>query len=327
MILCKTPFRISFFGGGTDIFNYFSKFGGLVISSTIDKYCYVTFKKNLLETDNKISIFYNLKEELNDPKKIRHPLIRQIFIEKKIKSAEMHYDADLPGMSGLGTSSSFGVGLIHAIDHSKNKKISPKNLSNEVIDIERYKLQESGGYQDQIACAYGGLNKIMFNTKYKYNFKVKKIELKKHIMNQINNSIILVHLDLKRQSSKHSLANFKLNKHIIKNLNEIKNHAQIAENYLINGQLESFGDLLNETWMQKREIKEISNSFIDRVYKRVYNTNLVLGGKLLGAGGGGFILFWVKENKQKELRRKLINLNLKYVDINLTNEGSKIIEI
>lgn len=327
MIICKTPFRISFFGGGTDIYSYFSKFGGIVLSTTINKYCYVTFKNNFDDKKKNYNLSYNIMENVNNVKEIKHPLIREIFIEKKIKSADVHYDADLPGMSGLGTSSSFGVGLINSIEFSRKKKISPKNLASQVINIERNKLNEAGGYQDQISCTYGGFNKIIFDKKYKDNFKVNKLLFDKNIIDRINASIILVYLNLKRQSSEYSVANFKLDKDIIQNLHVIKNHAKIAENFLYKGDLDSFGNLLNETWLEKRKINKVSNNMIDSIYRKIYKTNLILGGKLLGAGGGGFMLFWTKNNKKNQLKNKLKKFRLKYSEIKLTDVPSKVLLI
>ena len=326
MIYSKTPFRVSFFGGGTDFYNYFKFKKSLVIGSAIDKYIYVFLNKfysNLF--DHNIRLFYSKNEFVNKNREIDHTVIRKIFEKEKItKDVELHILSELPSYIGLGSSSSFTVGLLKCINSFKYKKvISKKKLAQEAIFTEQVLLKENVGYQDQILASFGGINAIKFLGQ---KYKVEPINTKFDIKKLINN-LFLVYTGIKRtasniESKKFSPENKKNIDHL-DNINEISFEAYKCFKNSRSGDF--FGKLLHETWLQKKKIhKVVSNKIIDNIYDKGIEAGAE-GGKLLGAGAGGFVLFYVDKNKQNNFLKAFDKKN--YLRFNIDYNGSKTFKI
>jgi D-glycero-alpha-D-manno-heptose-7-phosphate kinase len=321
MIISKTPLRISFFGGGTDFPEYFNKTKTRVIGTAIDKSIYITNSFFSNEKKIKFKLFYREVEKVNKVNLIKHKVIRKLFQKIRIKNnLELHFISDLPSFSGLGSSSSFSTGLMNLIFFLNKKLINKNDLARFVIDFERNDLKECVGFQDQIFASYGGFNSISFEGR---KFKVKKYSLNKDIQKIENNSFI-VHTDLKRKAI--SIEKKKLNRinKNIKYLNSIKSISEEANKYLELEKLsKNFSYLLNETWKQKKKLHEnVSNKLIENLY----NKGLAHGataGKLLGAGNGGFLYFYVPKKNQYNFLRYFKDA----IKINFEEEGSKIINI
>jgi len=322
MIISKTPYRISFFGGGTDYPAWYKKNGGSVISTTIDKYIYISCRILPPFFKHKYRIVWSHIETVNKLNEIKHkPVKKMIELYKIKKGLEIHYDGDLPARSGMGSSSVFVVGLMNLFNAFQGKKIKKKKLAQDSINFEQKILREIVGSQDQISATYGGFNKIIF--KKGGGFNVKAISLKRKTMERLNKNLLLVYTGYKRTA--HHIAKSYVNKlqtskknHILK----ISKYAEKAEKALKRGNLNEFGKLLNEAWIEK---KNLSTSITNPSINKIYNTAIIngaLGGKLLGAGGGGFFIFYVPYKKQK----KFIKIFKKFITIpfKFTLEGSKI---
>ena len=323
MIISKTPYRISFFGGGTDYPTWYKKKGGSVISATIDKYIYISCRTLPPFFTHKYRIVWSHIETVKKLNEIKHRAVREMIKSFKIKKGlEIHYDGDLPARSGMGSSSVFVVGLMNLFNHFNNKKINKNKLAKKSIYFEQKILREVVGSQDQIAATYGGFNKIIF--KKRGGFRVKPILIKKRIIKKLNDNLLLVYTGYKRTA--HYIAKGYVNKlqttkkeYII----EISKYVNKAEKALKTGQLDKFGKLLNEAWQEKKKLStSISNPTIDKIYNEAMR-NGALGGKLLGAGGGGFFIFYVPQPKQKRFIKKLKNFIT--VPFKFTSEGSKIL--
>ena len=322
MIISKTPFRISFFGGGSDYPTWVKKFGGSVISASIDKYCFISCRSLPNFFEHNYRIVYSKIENVKKPDEIKHPSVRNILIWKKmLNGLEIHYDGDLPARSGLGSSSAFSVGLINAIEAYKGNMISKKELAKQAIHLEQNIIGENVGSQDQIASAYGGLNKISLNKDG--TFKVKKIILEKKVLNKLNENFMLFFSGRTRIASsiaKEQIENISKNE---KQIHQMVNMVDVSINLLLKNDLDSFGKLLNETWQMKKSLSnKISNAEIDEIYSLGIK-NGALGGKLLGAGGGGFILFYAKKKDHLKIKNALSKLT--FVPFNFENLGSSIV--
>ncbi len=324
MIVSRTPFRISFFGGGTDFPVWYNKHGGSVISSTIDKYCYINLRKLPPFFNHKYSIRYKESEIVNSINQIKHPSVKHCFktFIKKGECLELVHHADLPDRSGIGSSSSFTVGLLNCIFSYKNKKISKHNLALSAINIEQNKIKENVGSQDQIIASYGGLNKISFSKK---KITINKILMKDSSFKEFNDSLVLFFTGFSRNSSdvtKYYLKNMKNNKSKLLEISQITNEAfNIFQSKKIN--IEKIGFYLNESWKLKRNLSsKVTNELIDKMYQNGID-NGAYGGKLLGAGSGGFICFLVDPSEKKKFISRF--KNILHIPINLENSGSKII--
>ncbi len=322
MIISKTPYRISFFGGGSDYPSWYKYNFGEVISASINKYIYISVKKYEPFFKTKFRITYSKIENTNSINKIQHNVVRNALKRYEFNSGlEINYFADLPSNSGIGSSSSFTVGLINSLNTLKKKELSKENLSKESIFFEQNILKENVGSQDQIACAYGGVNNIKFIKINK--FKVLSLIKKKFFFNKLSKNLFIVFSGISRNAdliSKSYTTNLKNKNQYIR---EILAHVNLAKKIIKNGDTDEFGRLLGETWNVKKKLgKIITNQKIDFLYKKGLNSG-ALGGKLLGAGSGGFILFYVKdENKAKFFRafsKKII------IPIEFSYEGSSII--
>tara|TARA_B100002019_G_scaffold239724_1_gene215177 strand:- start:130 stop:1104 length:975 start_codon:yes stop_codon:yes gene_type:complete len=320
MIIAKTPFRISLFGGGTDFPSYYLKNGGCVVGGTIDKYCYVTARYLPVVFDYKHRIVWSKNETVNNYKDIHHPTVRSVFKLLNIKKGhEIHYQGDLQKNSGLGTSSSFCVGLINALYNLQNKKINKKNLALKAIHVEQNILKENCGSQDQIWAAYGGFNII--NFKKNGNFEVKKI---KKVFRNLDQNMFLIYTGLNRFSDnveKDKIKNLDKN---FKNLDKIKNITNYFVKNLDNKlSIDLCASLMNDYWNIKKKLsKKVTNSFINEIYKEGLN-NGAIGGKVIGSGGGGFLLFCCKKNKQKKFLNGFKRLPI--IKFKFTDSGSEVI--
>jgi D-glycero-alpha-D-manno-heptose-7-phosphate kinase len=307
MIISKTPYRISFFGGGTDYPEWYMKNGGKVLSTTIDKYLYITCRFLPPFFKHKHRISYSKIEEVNNHKNIKHKVIKNVLElylpKKKIPGLEIHYDGDLPSRSGMGSSSCFVVGMINLLNqYFKKKTLTKKELANISINFEQKIIHETVGIQDQIATSYGGFNKIIINEKGDFN--LDKIFSKNNSANELMENIYLVFTGINRTAQ--FIAESYIHKLNDKNkdMHEIIKHVDIAYNYLRDKNYDNFGYLLNETWMIKKNLShKVSNPKINDIYNLGIKSG-AYGGKLLGAGGGGFILFYVPKKNQKKFQIK-----------------------
>lgn len=319
MLISKTPLRISFIGGGTDHLVDEKSYGS-VISTSINKYIYIALNNHFKK---EISISYRIKEDVSSIDNIRHPIFRETLrhfnIKKGIGISSM---ADISSEgTGLGSSGSFSVGLINLLSKLKNKKLKKNDIAKLAYDIERYKCNVMGGKQDQIQAANGGFNQIYFYENG--SFKVKKLVISAQRLRKLKENLIVFNTGIVRQSSK-------IQRKVVKNQN-IKTEFKILNSYLedfkkelISGDLNNCGKILNETWnIKKKYSGNVSSPFIDKCYNFALK-NGALGGKILGAGGGGFLLFYCPKKLQSNLKRRL---KLQTFDFDFTNDASKIIKI
>lgn len=322
MIITKTPFRMSFFGGGTDMPEFFNEGYGSVISTTFDKYVYVTVRHlpRFFEYSNEI--IYSKTERVTNVNDIVHPMVRNAM--KMLDMHELHiaYDADLPARTGLGTSSTFAVGLLNAFHCLKGQHKSKNDLANEAIKVERELCNEAGGWQDQIAASFGGLNRIDFKDN---SYTVNPIIISPERKEKLDDNLLLFFTGFTRfsaeiqASTKASLSEKK------KQLNEMLKLVDEAQDVLENPQrdLNDFGRLLDKTWRLKRQTgSQISSGSIDELYAKGIAAG-ALGGKLLGAGGGGFLLFYAEKDKQDKVKDAL--KDLMEVPFKFENSGTRVI--
>lgn len=323
MIISRTPFRISFFGGGTDYPAWYQKNSGAVLSTSIDKYCYITIRYLPPFFEHKHRIVYSLIESVRSNDEIRHPVVKAMFNFFKInKGLEIHHDGDLPARAGLGSSSAFTVGMLNSLYALKGNIISKDNLAKQAIHIERDILKENVGSQDQIAVARGGFNKIVFLNDH--NFRVEPVTLQKERIKQLQEHLMLVFTGFSRFASEIAAEQIKNTPNKKKELQAIHGMVNRAVDILNNnGDIVDFGKLLHEAWqIKKRLSSKISNTMIDSIYEGALKKGAI-GGKLLGAGGGGFMLLFVRpENRQKVARGLKDFLEVKF---KFESEGSQII--
>ena len=322
MIISKTPYRISFFGGGTDYPSWFKENKGKILSTTIDKYVYLSLKDLGPYFSYKHRVIWSKVENVNDAKLIQHNVVREMLEYFKIKSGvEIHYQGDLPARSGMGSSSSFVVGLMNAFLIKKKIKVSKMNLAKRSIFFEHKVLKEIVGVQDQISASFGGLNKL--DIKKNGSFDVKKIEINKQIKNLDKNLVLLftgIHRTANEIAGQYVS---KLKKDKVMEMKEINFQVEEAEQLLVKNKFDDFGKLLNDGWKLKKSLsKIISNKKIDDLYEFSIN-NGATGGKLLGAGGGGFMLLYIPHHKQKKFFKKIKHVI--NVPFNFTEESSQII--
>lgn len=305
MVITQTPFRISFFGGGTDFPGFYEKHGGQVLSTSIDKYCYVTVRHLPPFFDHSNYIAYSKCERTNSVDEINHPMVREAMKHLDMHELTILYDADLPARTGLGTSSSFAVGLLSAFYSLKGKFIDKRGLAEKAIYLERALCKESGGIQDQIAAAYGGLNKIVFAPD---GFEVHPVVVSNQTKNALNDNLMLFFTGLSRFSFTIQVEQEKSLERKNQQLLRMKDLVDEAENAMVEGRIDDFGRLLDLEWNLKREVNEkVSNPVIDEYYSAAMKAG-ALGGKLLGAGGGGFLLIYAQKEKQEAVRSVLSKL-------------------
>ena len=324
MIISRTPFRISFFGGGTDYPAWYREHGGSVVGMAIDKYCYITCRRLPPFFEHKHRIVYSKIENVKDTSEIQHPAVRNILQAYNIQDGlEIHHDGDLPARSGLGSSSSFTVGFIHAVKALQGSIIAKRELASQAVHIEQDVLKENVGSQDQILTAYGGLNKIDFYRDD--SFSVTPIIMDKERIASLQNHMMLFFTGLSRTASEVAKAQLEsMDKHK-QELRAMGAVVDEAVNVLQNRStsIEEFGKLLHEYWQYKRMLSnKVSNGHIDEIYEAGIEAG-ALGGKLLGAGGGGFMLFFARPQDQPKIQEKL--KHLVHVNFRIDYTGSKIV--
>ena len=318
MIITQTPFRMSFFGGGTDFPGFYRDHGGAVLSTTFDKYCYVNVRHLPRFFDYTTELSYAKTERVTDVEAIEHPAIREAMKMLDMHEIRLTYEADLPARSGLGTSSSFAVGMLNAFYALKGKYADKRKLADNAIYLERVLCKESGGVQDQIAASFGGFNKISFNAD---GYTVSPVIISPERKLRLNDNLMLFFTGFSRFSSDIQVEAEKSKE---AQLLEMLQLVDEAEQVLTSKtDLTEFGKLLDYTWKLKRGItSKVSTDSIDAIYNKAIKAGAT-GGKLLGAGGGGFLLFYVETEKQKNVLEALNNLL--YVPFEFETAGTQVI--
>ena len=322
MVITQTPFRMSFFGGGTDFPDYYKEHGGAVLSTTFDKYCYVSVRHLPRFFDYRNEIIYSKVERVEHTADILHPAIRNAMQMMDMHELRLTYDADLPARSGLGTSSSFAVGMLNAFYALKGKYASKKQLADGAIYLERELCAETGGIQDQIAAAYGGLNRIDFDAD---GYRVRPVIISPERKRELNDNLMMFFTGFSRISSDIQEGTKKALADKTAELEEMRRLVDEAEAVLTDKDrdLSEFGCLLDHTWRLKRGISGgISTDIIDDMYETAKKAGAI-GGKLLGAGGGGFLLFYVEKDRRAELMEAM--KELLYIPFEFENGGSTVI--
>ena len=323
MIITKTPFRMSFFGGGTDLEDYFKDNGGSVLSTTFDKYCYVNVRHLPKFFEYSTELSYSKTERVNDINDIQHPAIREAMKMLNMKEIRLTYEADLPARSGLGTSSSFAVGMLNAFYALKGIYADKRKLAKEAIYLERVLCKESGGWQDQIAASYGGFNRINFSAD---GYEVLPLVISPKRKKQLNDNLMMFFTGFTRFSSEvqkiNSLSSSDDKLSRLKKMMELVDEAQSVLTSE-NRDLDEFGRLLDVTWNLKKGTGDaISTNSIDKLYSKGIDAGAI-GGKLLGAGGGGFLVFYVPKKKQNAVKEAM--KDLLYIPFKFENGGAQVI--
>ena len=324
MIITRTPFRISFFGGGTDYPEWYLQHGGEVLSTTIDRYCYITCRYLPPFFEHKHRIVYSAIETVGHWDQIKHPAVRGVLSTvNTTKGLEIHHDGDLPARSGLGSSSSFTVGLLHALAALRGSYISKEQLARDALHVEHDVIGESVGSQDQVAAAFGGFNRIEFLRSG--NFTVSPVVLKKQRQKEFQRHLMLCFTGFSRIASdiaKSTIANLGRRE---KELGRMRQMVDESLSILQSPtrRIEEFGDLLHESWRCKRELSpEVSTPAVDAMYEAARDAGAI-GGKLLGAGGGGFMLLFVRPEHQPRVREVL--KDLVHVPFGFDESGSRVV--
>lgn len=323
MIITRTPFRVSFFGGGTDYPLWYKEHGGAVLSTTIDKYCYISCRYLPQFFSHRHRIVYSKIENVGEVSEIEHPAVRAVLEWLRWeRGLEVHHDGDLPARSGLGSSSSFTVGLIHALNALQGRYISKDELAVQAIHVEQEVIRENVGSQDQVSAAFGGFNRIQFRQDGR--FDVDPIVLRRDRLDALQGSLMLCFTGLSRFASevaKSKLQNFKNRQTELRRLHEMVD----AAIEILRGEapITEFGRLLDEGWRYKRSLSDkVSTTEIDELYAKARSSGAV-GGKLLGAGGGGFLLLFAPPEAQPAVRAKLDRLV--HVPFEFETSGSRVV--
>jgi D-glycero-alpha-D-manno-heptose-7-phosphate kinase len=323
MIISRTPFRISFFGGGTDFPEFYQEHGGAVLATTINQYCYITLHRLAPFFRYGFKANYARTEAVQKPEDFEHPLIRECLLHLDVKEGlEIAHVADLPGRTGLGTSSSFTVGLLHALHVLRSERVTAEDLAREAIHVERVRVGDAGGHQDQYAAAYGGLNRFVFTKQGRV--EAMRLPLGAARLREIEQHLLLFFMGTE-QSAEGILTEQK--KRTMQNSTTLRQMAHLVEEaggILVSDQnLAAFGRLLHESWRMKRSLAGgISNSDIDAAYDAAHRAG-AFGGKLLGAGGRGFLLLCAPPETHAKIRHQL--KTLKEVTFAFSATGSEII--
>jgi len=323
MIMTKTPYRISFLGGGTDYPTWYRKNGGAVLAASINKYCYISCRFLPPFFKYKHRIVYSQQENVDKISEINHPSVRECMRYVNLpQGLEIHHDGDLPARSGMGSSSSFTVGLLHALYGLKGEIKNKHQLALDAIHVEQNLIKENVGSQDQTTAAYGGFNKIQFNGNHKIN--IHPVIIKPDVLENFEDHLMLFFTDFSRKASDIAAKQIKTIGQKEKELRFMQAMVDEGLEILQKGKsLESFGKLLNESWRLKRSLtNKISNSTIDQIYSTGIKAGAI-GGKLLGAGGGGFMLFFAPPEKHQHIKNKL--RKFLHVPFKIEYSGSQII--
>lgn len=323
MLISKTPFRISLFGGGTDYPIWYKEHGGAVLATSIDKYCYITCRYLPPFFDYKYRIRYSEREEVNNVEEINHPSVRECLkhLDFYSKSVEIQHNSDLPARIGLGSSSAFTVGLLHALHGLKGEMLSKNQLAMEAIDIEQNKINEHVGSQDQTLATFGGFNKISFLRDGTIN--VIPITISKEKSDELQSHLMLFFTGIFRTASEVAKDQIKATSKRKEELTKMCEMVDEGIKILHNKDTVRLGALLHDAWQFKRSLtNKISNSAIDKIYEKGIKAGAI-GGKLLGAGAGGCMLFFVESEKQQKVKDALHDLL--YIPFKFEREGSQII--
>lgn len=324
MIITRTPFRISFFGGGTDYPPWFREHSGAVLATTIDKYCYISCRKLPQFFEHKHRIVYSRIENVSAIEEIEHPAVRAVMTWKEVTDGlEIHHDGDLPARSGLGSSSSFTVGLIHALGAMDGKRSSKKQLAATAIHVEQNIIGENVGSQDQVSAAYGGFNRIDFHQDD--SFTVEPVIFMEGRKSLLESHLMLFFTGFSRIASeiaKSKIENIKSReKELLRIYEMVDQGIDILQDS--NRSIEDFGRLLDAGWHYKRSLSEkVSSPEIDQIYEAAIKAGAI-GGKILGAGGGGFLLLFAHPERQFGIREALNHLI--HVPFKFENSGSRVV--
>lgn len=322
MVITQTPFRMSFFGGGTDFPGFYNEHGGAVISTTFDKYCYVNVRHLPPFFEYSTELSYSKIERVKNIDEINHPSIRECMRYLDMRDIRLTYEADLPAKSGLGTSSSFAVGMLNAFYSLKGKYKSKRELADDAIYLERELCNEAGGVQDQIAVAFGGFNRIDFSAD---GYQVTPVVMSNERKEILNDNLMMFFTGFSRFSSDIQTSTQAVLKDKTAQLLEMYSLVDTAQGILTdkNSDLNDFGRLLDHTWKLKRGITtRISTNSLDEIYEKAMSAG-ALGGKLLGAGGGGFFVFYVEPEKRKSVMQALDKLL--YISFRFEDSGTRVI--
>lgn len=321
MILSRTPLRVSFAGGGSDLPSYYTKHGGAVLSTTIDKYIYIAVHRYFYP--NQSLLKYSKTELVNNNDEIQHPLFRECMKLVNVSGLDISSMADIPAGTGLGSSSAFAVSLLNVLHAYKHEAVSAEYLASTACDIEINRLGDPIGKQDQYAAAYGGLNFIRFN--YDGSVDVQKIVMDPAVKSQLERNLILLYTGTKHSASAILKEQGKEMQRLDKQqvMHKMVEMAYELKDVLEYNQIDDFGRILNEGWLLKRSLaNSISNPLVDNLYDQGMAAG-ALGGKLLGAGGAGFVLFYCPEDKQEAFRKQMSAYT--EMPFKFENYGSKII--
>ena len=322
MIISRTPFRVSFFGGGTDYPGWFEENQGAVLSTTIDKYCYITCRYLPPFFEHKSRIIYSKMEHVNKIDEIDHPAVREVLRFLKIKEGiEIHHDGDLPARTGLGSSSSFTVGLLKSLYALKGQMVTKERIAQEAIHIEQNMCGDVVGCQDQVAATYGGLNYIEFGGKH--HLKVERVTASSDTVENLQDHLLMCFTGFSRYASKvaiHQVKNISKKQVDLKRMHDMVQH---SIELLNQNDMKGFGKLLDESWQLKRELStKVSTPEIDQIYDAAKSAGAI-GGKVLGAGGGGFVLLFAPPSQHKKIFEKL--KKMLFVPIRFETLGTQII--
>ena len=322
MIITKTPFRVSFCGGGSDMANFYEKYGGCVLSTSINKYCYISIHPYFNE--NQTLLKYSENELVDNPDQINHKIFRRVLTDMDIHGVEISSTADIPGGTGLGSSSTFTVGLLNTLNCYKGKFVSKDKLAKLACEVEIEKLGNPTGKQDQYGAALGGLNFIKFNQDGSVSHEPILMDGKTY--KRLQNNLLMFYTGTTRSANTILAEQTKniTSEDKAKNLLKMCGLARDMKEALENNDISSFGKILDEGWQLKKELASgIANPAIDEAYE-IAMKNGALGGKLLGAGGGGFLLFYCEEEKQDKLKKAI---GLRELDFSFERDGTGVIYI
>jgi D-glycero-alpha-D-manno-heptose-7-phosphate kinase len=323
MVISRTPFRISLFGGGTDYPSWYREHGGAVLGMSIDKYCYITCRYLPPFFEHRLRLVYSRMENCQTAAEVQHPSVRAVLGMLKLdRGLEIHHDADLPARSGMGSSSAFTVGLLHALHALLGRFRSKAQLASEAIHVEQDLLSETVGAQDQVLASFGGFNFVEF--KRDGSFRVEPLTVGTGRLNELNASLMLFYTGLRRTASEVAASYVPDLGARAKQMTRLRQMVDEGIEILTGqGSLDAFGALLDEGWQLKRSLSgAVSNTQLDSIYEEAKRAG-AKGGKLLGAGGGGFMLLHVPSERQTQVREKLADLI--WVPFQLDSGGSQII--
>lgn len=324
MIITRTPFRLSFFGGGTDYPAWFGQNGGLVIGTTFARYCYLSCRPLPPFFAHKTRLVYSTVENVIDHAKIQHPSVRGCLQYLNFEQGlEIHHDGDLPARSGLGSSSSFTVGLLLALNGLRHNMLTKRELAEEAITVEQKILEENVGIQDQVLASYGGLNVIEMDPGSEY--RVFPLVLPPEYKNALQDHVLLGFTGVTRFSSQvaeQQIQAITTGRSCMAEIHDIAKEAR--EIFQRKGDFEKIGNLLHKSWQLKRSLgKNISSSEIDEMYELAIRAG-AYGGKLLGAGGGGFIMFFAPPERHEAIKEALYQVKI-WVPFKFESEGAQVI--